>query len=331
LKVYALLFWVAAAGCGRGPADYTAAGKAMGTVVSARAIAPDEETARKAAEAALGALADAEKIASYYDPESELSRINREAGEGPTPVSAEMFELLELAREAAEATGGYFDPTVAPVIGAYGIKDKAPRWPDDEELAGVMESVGYEGIVLDADNMTVAYAHPAVVVDLSGIAKGWAVDRARAAMEAAGAEAGIVEAGGEVACFGGGPGPEEAWRVGVKHPDGEGLYGTFELAEGACATSGGYEQKYEADGHKFSHLFDPTTGRPAASDAAGVTVTAATCAEADAWATALTVMPAAEAVRLFKRAGGPGCLIIREGSKGLITENYGNFPKMKAF
>ncbi|MGD8718290.1 MAG: FAD:protein FMN transferase [Candidatus Zixiibacteriota bacterium] len=320
---------MAAAGCGRGPADYTAGGKAMGTVVSARAIAPDEETARRAAEAALAALAEAEDIASYYDPDSELSRVNREAGERPVPISPDLFELLELARETAEASGGYFDPTVAPVIAAYGIKDKAPRWPDDEELAGVMEGVGYEGIILDAGNMTVAYAHPAMVVDLSGIAKGWAVDRARAAMEAAGATAGIVEAGGEVACFGGGPGAEEAWRVGVKHPAGEGLYGTFELGEGACATSGGYEQKYEADGHKFSHLFDPTTGRPAATGPAGVTVTAATCAEADAWATALAVIPAAEAGRMIKRAEGPGSLILKEDGKKIIPEICGNFPEIK--
>lgn len=316
------------AGCGRGPAEYRAERRAMGTVVSARAVAADEETARRAVEAALAAVAYAEKVASSWDPESELSRLNRAAAEGPTEVSPELFELLTLARDAAAATDGYFDPTVAPIIALYGIKGGTPRWPDDDEVAAAMEAVGYEGILLDAEERTVAYARPGMVLDLSGIAKGWAADRAAAAMAEAGATAGIVEAGGEVACFGGGPKAGEEWRVGVKHPDRDGLYATFGLASGGCATSGGYAQRFEAGGRKFSHLFDPRTGRPV-DGPAGVTVAATTCAEADAWATALAVMPAGEAGRLLKPAGAPACLILRRKEKVLEHEVYGKFPDLK--
>jgi thiamine biosynthesis lipoprotein len=131
-----------------------------------------------------------------------------------------------------------------------------------------------------------------------------------------------------VACFGGGPRGEERWRLGIQHPDGEGLYGWFELAEGASATSGGYAQRFEAEGHKFSHLFDPHTGRPVEGPA-GVTVVAATCAEADAWATALAVMPAAEARRLLKPAGRPAALILRRDGERLGGEPFGKMPEIE--
>jgi thiamine biosynthesis lipoprotein len=326
--VWVGLLIVAALACGRGPVEYGEARRAMGTSVSARAIAGDEKTARRAVEAAFEAIAQAERVASFYDPASELMVLNDSAAEGPRQVSPELYELVALALEVAAATGGYFDPTVAPLVEAYGIKGEAPRWPDDEELAGVMERVGYGGVKLDPEKRTVAFARPGMVLDLSGIAKGWAVDRAAAAMVDAGARAGIVEAGGEVVCFGGGPGKGEPWKVGVQDPDGEGLYATFELGAGSCATSGGYAQRFEAAGHKFSHLFDPRTGRPT-EGAAGVTVVARTCAEADAWATALAVMPAAESGRLVKRAPAVSCLILRRTGEGLKSEIWGEFPKIE--
>ncbi len=318
---------VVVAGCGRGPAEYGAERRAMGTVVMARAVAADEETARRAVEAALAAIAEAEEVASSWDPDSELSRLNRAAAGGPAEVSPELFALVKLAREMAAATDGYFDPTIAPAIALYGIKGGTPRWPGDDELAAAMANVGYAGILLDDAAKTIAFSRPGMVLDLSGIAKGWGADRAVAAMAAAGATAGIVEAGGEVACFGGGPKAGEPWRVGVKHPDREGLYATFGLASGACATSGGYAQRFEADGRKFSHLFDPRTGRPA-EGAAGVTVVADTCAVADAWATALAVMPAADAGRLLKPPGAPSALILRREGTELERDIYGKFPKL---
>jgi thiamine biosynthesis lipoprotein len=323
----AAILAVIVAGCGRGPAEYGAERRAMGTVVMARAVAADEETARRAVEAALAAIAEAEKVASSWDPDSELSRLNRAAASGPTEVSPELFALVKLARETAAATDGYFDPTIAPVIALYGIKGGTPRWPDDDELAAAMANVGYANILLNEKAGTVAFARPGMVLDLSGIAKGWGVDRAVAAMAAAGATAGIVEAGGEVACFGGGPKAGEPWRVGVKHPDREGLYGTFGLARGACATSGGYAQRFEAGGRTFSHLFDPRTGRPA-EGAAGVTVVAKTCAVADAWATALAVMPAADAGRFLKPPDAPSALILRRWGTEIGREIYGKFPKL---
>ena len=313
--------------CGPARHEYKDTRVAMGTVVSARAVAGDEAAARRAVEAAFAEVARAERVASYADAGSELSRLNREAGNGPVTASAELLGLVTDARELAAATGGYFDPTVAPAVELYGIKDGAPRWPPEGEVAVALGVIGYEGIIVDAERGTVAFARPGMALDLSAIAKGWAADRAAAAMARAGARAGIVEAGGEVVCFGGGPRPGRLWRVGVKNPRGPGLYAAFDLAGGACATSGDYEQRFNAGGRVFTHLFDPHTGRPAAN-AASVTVVAPTCAAADAWATAFMVMPAAEAARRLGQPGAPAALVITAADGGLKTACYGDFPAL---
>ncbi len=318
-----------AASCGPPAADYAATGFMMGTAVTARAVAGDDATARRAAEAALAAAHEADRLAAYEDEDSELSRLNRAARGGAVRVSADLRQIIGVARRVAVATDGYFDPTIAPVIDLYGIKAGAARWPGDDEVAAAGDAVGYEGVTVDAAAGTVAFARPGMALDLSGVAKGWAADRAAAAMRAAGARAGIVEAGGEVACFGGGPAPGEKWRVGIKNPRRDGLYATFELGAGACATSGDYEQRFAAAGHTFSHLFDPHTGRPAVY-AASVTVVAPTCAEADAWATALMVMPPERVGAVMTAPGAPAALVLRARGTGLTREVYGPFPSLRA-
>ena len=120
--------------CGRGPVEYRMQWEAMGTTVTVRAVAAEEATARAAGEAAGEAIARVERLASTYDPDSELSRLNATAEGGA--VSEELYEILSLAYAAAEATEGYFDPTVGPLVAAYGIKEGTPRWPDDDEKTG---------------------------------------------------------------------------------------------------------------------------------------------------------------------------------------------------
>jgi thiamine biosynthesis lipoprotein len=301
----------------------------MGTVVTARATASDEATARRAVAAAFAEMSAVERATSYEDPASELNRVNRDAAASPAPASPVLFDTIRAALGAARATGGYFDPTVGPLVDLYGIKTARPRWPSAAEVAATLSRVGYDKVVLDEWKRTVSFTTPGTRLDLSGIAPGWAADRAAAAMAAAGARAGIVDAGGEVACFGDGPRAGGRWRIGIKNPRGEGLYGYVDLGPGkmACATTGDYEQRYAAGGYRFSHLFDPHTGRPA-SYAAGVTVVAPSCAVADAWATALAVMPPAQARAALKRPGAPAALIIRDVRGKTRYERYGSWPDL---
>lgn len=316
--------------CGPRLAAYEETRFVMGTAATVKALAPEEATARRAVAAAFASLAESERIAAYNREGNELARVNRAAAEAPVAVSAELFGLLERALAVAAATDGYFDPTIAPVIDLYGIKNGNPRWPADEDITAARALVGYRGVVLDRRARTVAFARKGMKLDLSGVAAGWAVDRAVGAAAKAGAVAVLVDGGGEVSCFGG----ERAgrpWRVGIRHPRAAGLYGRIEIAAGAAATAGDYEQAFEVGGRRFSHLFDPFTGRPAAG-AAGVTVflpAATDNAVADGWSTALAVMPPAAADKVLKRPGAPAALILREVGGDLRPRVSPGFPALK--
>lgn len=317
-------------GCGPRLAVYEETRFVMGTAATVRALAPEEATARRAVAAAFDALAESERIASYGEDGSELARVNRAAAETPVVVSAELFGLLERSLAVAAATDGYFDPTIAPVLDLYGIKNGTPRWPADVEVAAARALVGYRGVRLDRRARAVAFARKGMKLDLSGVAAGWAVDRAVGAAAKAGAAAVLVDGGGEVSCFGG----ERAgrpWRVGIRHPRAAGLYGRIDVAAGAAATAGDYEQVFEVGGRRFSHFFDPFTGRPAAR-AASVTVflpAATDNAVADGWSTALAVMPPATAENVLKRPGAPATLILRETAGGLQARVSPGFPEVK--
>ena len=317
--------------CGPRTAVYEETRFVMGAAATIRAVAADDATARRAVAAAFGALAASERVSSYHAADSELARVNRGADAGPVVVSEELYGLLARSLALAAATDGYFDPTIAPVVDLYRVKSERPRWPSDAEVAAARPRVGYRGVTLDARRRTVAFARAGMKLDLSAIAAGWAVDRAVVAMKGAGAVAGIVDGGGEVACFGG-DGVGRPWRVGIRHPRADGLYGRVEIPEGAVATSGDYEQRFDVDGRKFSHVFDPYSGRPAAR-AASVTVfrpEATDCATADAWSTALVVMPAAAAAKAFKRPGAPAALILRDEVGKLVEVRSGSFPEIRS-
>ncbi|MCX7021028.1 MAG: FAD:protein FMN transferase [bacterium] len=280
---------------------------AMDTVVELCAVGGDRalEGARRAVEAVEG-------WADCYNPEAELYRLNLSAGGGPVRVSAELAEVLEVSLRVAEKSGGAFDPTVLPLIEAYGFNGDKRRVPGDEEISGILTRVDYRRIGLVGDGVDIPEG---VALDLGGVAKGYAVDRALDAMADAGAEAGLVNIGGDIAVFGeradGGP-----WTIGVQHPRAPGeLFAVLELENGAVATSGDYERYFVVDGVRYHHILDPKTGRPARG-LISVTITAPTCVLADAYATAVFVLGPEKGLRLLEADDELEGLLIYTGADG---------------
>ncbi|UCE27002.1 MAG: FAD:protein FMN transferase, partial [Candidatus Coatesbacteria bacterium] len=273
------------------PTVFREARPVMSTVATVEAVAANEDTAASAVEAAFLALLHVDVIANVVDPESDLGRVNSAPAGTPTVVDPELAELVSFSLAMAEVTDGCFNPAAGPLVEAYGIKTR-PRFPDEAEVGRILPLCDYtkvkvpeeRSIVLEVEGMS---------LDLSAVAKGWAVDRAYEALLDGGCAAGLVEAGGEVRCFGGDV-RDEPWRVGVKNPWGPGVYGLIELEKGVLATSGTYEQTFEVEGAVFSHIIDPFTGLPAEGPSS-VTVMAGDCATADAWATALMTLPPEDA------------------------------------
>jgi len=217
---------------------------------------------RAAGEAAIAAVIDEmhriDREMSPHKPNSELSRINRNAGAGAVPVRAEMARLIVRAAEFSELSGGAFDITYAAVGHLYDYRQRIR--PSEEALAEARAAVGWRHLVLDTHAGTVRFARPGMRIDLGGFAKGHAVDNAVAILRRRGIQHAMVSAGGDSRVIGDRRG--RPWSIGVRDPrDPNRIAAMLPLEDVSISTSGDYERFFEADGVRFHHLIDPATGK----------------------------------------------------------------------
>ena len=217
---------------------------------------------RAAGEAAIAAVIDEmhriDREMSPHKPNSELSRINRDAGAGAVPVRAEMARLIVRAAEFSELSGGAFDITYAAVGHLYDYRQGIR--PSEEALAEARAAVGWRHLVLDTQAGTVRFARPGMRIDLGGFAKGHAVDNAVAILRRRGIGHAMVSAGGDSRVIGDRRG--RPWSIGVRDPRNPNrIVAMLPLEDVSISTSGDYERFFEADGVRFHHLIDPGTGK----------------------------------------------------------------------
>ena len=295
---------------------------AMGTMGEIAITGVDDATAKAAARAAIARIESLEAHCSVFRPDSLVARMNR--GE-EVDVPEDVRALLALTLRVCEVSDGAFDPTVGPLLRLWGFRGGAPRAevPSDAEIEAARALCGWRRVHLLADDAGGARARcdGGVSLDLGGIAKGFAVDAAFDAARAAAPEAAgvLVNLGGNLRAWGSPRPGTEAWSVSVRDPFlpyGRGSVGTLPLTDGrATATSGGYEQFVEIGGHRYAHIVDPRTGRPAAG-VAQATVAAATAAEADALSTACFVLgPEASRPLLAAFPGAAALFVLDDGTR----------------
>ncbi len=260
----------------------------MGTLCTASATADDTARAGAALAAALDEIARLEQVMSSWRADSELARLNRAAGAGPVACSLDLASVLDSALALARLTDGAFDPTVEPLVSAWDLRGEG-RVPAPEALAQARERVGWPGLTLDRRTRTARLARTGMGVDLGGIGKGFALDRAAATLARAGPGPALINLGGEVLVRGG------AQPIAVAHPLRR-LSAVVEITvvETAVSTSGQSERGFAAGRLRYGHVLDPRTGRPVPTDAT-VTVMCASATRADALSTALLVMGRARA------------------------------------
>jgi len=195
----------------------------------------------------------------------------------------ETYSLIRLSRDIHGASSGAFSLTLRPLLDAWGFTGLHPyREPTPAEFDAWKRSPSDKDIRLSDDGLTIELAE-GMSVDLGGIAKGYAADRACETLKASGIGAGLVNAGGDITVFG-----SRTWKVGIKNPRSEGIFAVIPLKNKAIATSGDYERFFVRGAKRYSHILDPSTGMPARGWISA-TVVAETCVLADAWATALFV------------------------------------------
>jgi len=251
--------------------------------------------------AAFAALDRVDRQMSLWKPESELSRLN---ANGSGQASPDLWAVLRLALEVARDSGGAFDPTVEPLVRAAGHLGEPPRSLTPQGQAALLAGVGHAHLHLEESGRV--SLDPGTRLDLGGIAKGYAVDLALAALRQAGANSGLVDLGrSSLAAFG------APLSVTVRDPERESgrAWASFELGESALSTSGGDQRP--------GHILDPRSGRPA-SGVLAATVVAKSAMEADALSTAVFVLGVEEGLALLERRRAAGLLLVREEGRPVL-------------
>lgn len=257
------------------------------------------------ADRAFSEISRLDKLLSDFNPSSEVSKINLNAGKRPVKVSPEVSQVLTISKKVAEETGGGFDPTIgALTIGVYRFGRDGESNITEKEIHRARALVDYKLLTIEGD--TAFLEKEGMMLDLGGIGKGYAIDKAVQALKEQGVTKGIVSLSGDIRVFG------HDVTMGIKDPSGEGTIAEFITATGdlAVSTSGGYERTVTSDGKTYHHLIMPGTGKPG-DDFLSVTVLLkGNNTLADAYATALFVMGKDKALKFLSKHPQIGAFIV---------------------
>lgn len=294
---------------------------AMGTRFRIAAFIDDEAKAQAAAQEARARIEALNRIFSDYIPDSEIRRLI-ETAQTPVAVSKELFDIVAKSNEVAALSNGAFDITAGPMIQLWRKSRREKALPAPERLGKARSLASWKFIELDSASQTVRLAKPGMLLDLGGIAKGFAADAALAVLRTHGISRAVVSAGGDLAI--GDPPPDlPGWEVKLRtfsKPGPDERLITLHLSRCGVSTSGDLYQFVEIAGQRYSHIIDPKTGlgltRPIAC-----TVIAPNATTSDAWATALCVMGAAEGIAACERLAGfhARYVELRDGSEPFAT------------
>ena len=334
LILTALLFVLILAGCSTPEAKeqvLTLQGNTMGTTYQVLWVDPadraiDPATLQKQIDAR---LAEINVAMSTYDPASEISSLNQQTKASRVGISANFYQTLLISKRVFDQSGGYFDPTVGPLVDLWGFgpEGRILKRPSAAQVKEVMTQVGFDQIDLSVNNQVLKPA--GVHLDLSAVAKGYGVDQVAGVLAAQGIASYFVEIGGEVQTRGLKPDGSK-WIVGLEAPVvGEvSIESALALTNQALATSGNYRNFYEVDGETYAHTINPLTGNPARNRLLSVSVLSDRCAVADAWATALMSMGEDKALKVAQENQLTTQMLVADGDK-IKTRVTGNFEQYR--
>jgi len=308
-------------------AEQAIVGSTMGTyfrvTLYARPLGLTDETVQAAVE---DPLARVDALMSTYREDSEVSRFNRSRETDWFPVSSETAVVVAEALRVFEESEGAFDITVGPLVDLWGFGPSAgtDQIPRPEKIAGLLESIGSRHLQVRLNPPALKKDLGTLQIDLSGIAKGFAVDAIAEELEDLGIANYLVDVGGEMRA-GGEKGNGQPWKIAIERPTAgqRSIQSTLALQDRALATSGDYRNYFEVEGRRYSHEIDPRKGQPIQHPLVSVSVLDSSCMRADAWATALIILGPVEGQALAEKAGLPTVLIIREGADFREIETAG--------
>jgi thiamine biosynthesis lipoprotein len=291
----------------------------MSTVVEITAVGKEKEC-RIAVKKAFDEMKRIDSLMNTYHDDSEISHINKAAGISAVGVSVDTLTVIKQALEIADLTNGAFDITVAPLMDLWGFRNGVKLIPDSRDINERLSLVDYTKVIVNESQSTVKLARVGMQMDVSGIAKGYAVDKAINILKNLGIRDAIVNAGGDIYALGSPP-EKDSWWIGIRHPkERTELLGVLRLKDEAVATSGDYENYFEEGENRYCHIIDTNTGYPV-QGVASVTIVADNTAKADALATAVFPMGLNAGMQLIESLEGIEGVIVSEKGKDLGVIN----------
>lgn len=286
---------------------------AMDTYMTFTAYGMDAEAAVLAAEDKIREL---EALWSVTDENSDIYAVNHSAGQTVT-IDQKTAELVSFALDMAEKTNGVLEPTIYPVLTAWGFTTGENRIPTEIELAGLLDKVGYEKVKLNENQIQ---TEPGSMIDMGAVGKGYAGDEAAQVLRERGITAALLDIGGNIQAIGTKPDGSD-WRVGLKDPFSGNVLGIFQISDMAVVTSGNYERFFVGDdGKTYGHIVDPATGRPVENGIASVSIIASEGKLCDALSTALFVMGLEQAKEYWRQHKDYEMILIMEDGNIYLTE-----------
>ena len=286
---------------------------AMNTYMTFTAYGEDAQAALQEAEECIQQV---EGLWSVTYENSEIYQANHSGGQ-PVTVSEETAEIISFALELAQRTGGALDPTIYPVLTAWGFTTDSKQVPSQQQIAQLLEQVGYDRIQINGTELTVP---DGMELDLGAVGKGYTADLVTEILRRHGVTSALISLGGNIQAIGSRPDGSD-WRLGIRAPWESGNLGVLAVSDAAVVTSGGYENYFDDEqGNIYWHILDPSTGYPADSGLQSVTIVGREGKMCDALSTALFVMGAQSAEQYWRENGGFEMLLVTDSGEILITE-----------
>jgi thiamine biosynthesis lipoprotein len=312
--------------------SYDLAGDTMGTSFNITLVGPPAELDLEQLNAAIhDRLENVDAIASTYRADSELSRFNADPSTDWIRVSPEFCRMVSAANDISIMTQGAFDITVGPLVNLWGFGPEISEndIPTDEEIAAAKARVGYEALETDCDHSVMRKSSADIYVDLSGWAKGYAVDQIANLLDAQKLTDYLVEIGGELRVRGHNA-KQQKFSIAIEKPlaNDEMAYTLMRLSDVSVATSGDYRNFFEHDGQRYSHSIDPRSGRPISDELAGVSVVSTNTAYADAVATAFLVLGPEDGLALAEKLRIAAYFLVRTDN-GIEEKSSSQFAALE--
>jgi FAD:protein FMN transferase len=290
----------------------------MGTTIMQKVYGAD---AQKAVDETSKRIKEIEGLMTINAPGGDINRLNEAAGKGEVVLNSETLAILETAKRYAALSGGSFDVTVGPLVKAWGVFTDHPRIPPQDEIDRLLKLVDYRTLTIDIAKSSARLEKPGQIVDLGGIAKGYAGDEAIKIYKRHNIKSAYINLGGNVVVLGNKPdgGP---WRIGIQNPRAaNGLYiGVVKVTDKSVVTSGDYERYFEKDNIRYHHILDTKTGYPADSGLISSTIITDVSMDADALSTATFVLGLDKGMKLVNSLKGVEAVFITKDKKVYVTE-----------